>query len=70
MRVFRGNAKVRFQLMSRCSGKYMNSPLYKVVVYRINYLQMYKEPIHLESLLSTFVISIVNMLISYDISSI
>ena len=28
-RLLRGNSKVKFKLMSRCSTKYMNSPLYR-----------------------------------------
>ena len=28
-RVLRGNCKIKFKPMSKCSGKYMNSPLYR-----------------------------------------
>ena len=33
-RALRGNCKVKFKLMTRCSGKYMNSPLYRGSVLR------------------------------------
>ena len=29
VRVLRGNVKVKFELMARCAGKYLNSPLYR-----------------------------------------
>ena len=29
VRTLRGNCKIKFKLMSKCSGKYMNSPLYR-----------------------------------------
>ena len=29
VRALRGNIKVKFKLMSKCTGKYMNSPMYR-----------------------------------------
>ena len=29
IRALRGNIKVKFKLMSKCTGKYMNSPMYR-----------------------------------------
>ena len=34
VRVLRGNSKVKFKVMSRCTGKYLNSPLYRGTVIR------------------------------------
>ena len=29
VRILRGNRKIQFKLMTRCTGKYLNSPLYR-----------------------------------------